>query len=59
MKYKTYTEIIVGFAENLTIDMYKLYKPETKRVITIRDIMWVECKNNDPEENMNMFHNLN
>ena len=39
--------------------MYKLYKPETKRVITIRDIMWVECKNTDPEENMNMFHNLN
>ena len=31
MKYKTYTEIVVGYAENHTIDMYKLYKPKTKK----------------------------
>ena len=39
--------------------MYKLYNPETKRVIISIDIKWSEWENNVPEETINMFRNLN
>ena len=40
MTYKTYKAIIVGYAENHTRDMYKLYNPEIKRLIMKRDVKW-------------------
>ena len=38
--------------------MYKLYNPDTKRVIIARDVKWVEWKVTDPVETLNMFRNL-
>ena len=40
MTYKTYKAIIVGYAENHTRDIYKLYNPEIKRLIMKRDVKW-------------------
>ena len=54
-----YKAITVGYVKNYTRDTYKLQKPETNRIMIIRDINWAEWKNTDPEETMNMFHNLN
>ena len=43
---------MVGYADNHSRDMYKLYNTGTKRVITTRDI---KC----PEERMRMFRDSN
>ena len=58
MKYNTYKAIMVGYLENHIIDKYKLYNPDTKRVIMIRFIKWAEWKIIDPEETMKMFRDL-
>ena len=50
---------MVGYAENNIRDTYKLYNPETNRVIIIRYIKWSEFKYIDPSEIMKMFLNLN
>ena len=47
--------IIVGYVDNHTRDMYKLYNPETKRVITTRDVKWADLKNTNPAETLEMF----
>ena len=33
---------MVGYKDNYTIYTYKLYNPDTKKVIMARDIKWVE-----------------
>ena len=48
MKDNTYKLVVVVYANNHTIYTYKLYNPEIKRVIMIRDIKWMECKKTDP-----------
>ena len=47
MKNKTYKATIVGYAKNHTRDTYKLYNPETKKVIINREIKWTEWKTKD------------
>ena len=37
---KKFMAIMVGYADNHTRDMYKLYNPETKIVIMTRDVKW-------------------
>ena len=39
-KNKTYKAIMVRYEDSRTRDTYKLYNPETKRVIMKRDIKW-------------------
>ena len=39
--------------------MYKLYNPETNRVIISIDIEWSEWEKTHLEETMNMFRTLN
>ena len=46
---------MVKYAENHTRDTYKLYKPDTKRVIITRDFKWVDWKMTDQTENLKMF----
>ena len=46
---------MVENADNHTRDTYKLYNPETKRVIINRDVKWEDCKLTDPAENLKMF----
>ena len=46
---------MAGYAENYTRYTYKLYNPETKRVIMTRDVKWTDWKNTDPAETLNMF----
>ena len=41
---KTYEAIMVGYAENNTCNTYKIYNPETKQVIMIRQIKWEDWK---------------
>ena len=55
MTEKKHKTIMVGYAENHTGDTYKLYNPETKRVIMKRDVNWVKWKMTDPAETMKMF----
>ena len=44
MKDKTYKAIMVVYAKNHTCYTYKIYNPETDRVIVSRDIKWAEWK---------------
>ena len=55
MKDKTNKSIISGYAENHTRDTYKLYNPDTKRVIMSRYIKWAEWKMTDPAETVHIF----
>ena len=48
MTDKTFNAIIVGYADNHTRDTYKLYNPDTKRVVITRDIKLVDWKMVDP-----------
>ena len=59
MKDEMYKAIMVGYSKNHTRDTYKLYNPETKRVIMSRDIKWKACKKIDPEETMKIFWHFN
>ena len=38
MTDKPFMAIMVGYADNHKRDTYKLYNPETKRVVMIRDV---------------------
>ena len=40
MTDKTFKAIMVGYSDNHTRGTYKLYNPETKRVIMTRDVKW-------------------
>ena len=37
-------------------NMYKLYNPETKRVIMTWGVEWADCKMNDLPETLKMFY---
>ena len=52
---KVFKAIMVGYAYNHTRDTYKLYNPETKRLIMTRDINWEDWKNTDAAEILKMF----
>ena len=58
MTDKTYKSIMVGYSDNHTIYMYKLYNNDTNLVIITRDVKWVEWKIIDTAETMNMFRDL-
>ena len=55
MTDKTFKAIMMGYSDNHTRDMYKLYNPETKRVIMTRDVKWLDWKMTDPAETLKMF----
>ena len=46
---------MVGYEDNHTRDTYKMYNPDTKRVIMIMDIHWSEWKMTDPAETLKLF----
>ena len=50
---------MVGYADNNTRDTYKLYNPETKRVIMTRDVKRAEWKMTGTTETLKMFCNMN
>ena len=53
---KTFKEIMVGYTDNHTRYTYKLYNPDTKRVILNRDVKWADWKMTDPAETLKLFH---
>ena len=53
---KTFKAIVFGYTDNHTRDTYKLYKPDTKRVIMTRDVKKTCWKMTDPAETMNISH---
>ena len=59
MTDKTFKSIMVGYANNHMRYTYKLYNPETKRVIMTRGVKWAGWKMTDPEETMNIFREAN
>ena len=46
---------MVGYAEDHSPDTYRIYNPETNRVILTRDVRWAEWKDTDPTEMMEIF----
>ena len=46
---------MVRYADNHMRDTYKLYNPDTTRVIMTRDVKWADWKITDPTENLKMF----
>ena len=55
MTVKTFKSIAVGYVDNNTRDTYKLYNPETKRVVMTRDVTWADWKMTNPAETLKMF----
>ena len=49
---------MVGYADNPTRGMYKLYNPETKSVIMTRDVKRDDWKNTNPAETLKMFREV-
>ena len=47
---------MVGYTDKHTRVTYKLYNPDTKRVIMTRYVKWVDWKTTDPAETLKMFH---
>ena len=58
MTDKTFKAIMVGYSDNYTRYVYKLYNPETKRFIMTRDVKWADWKNTDSAETLKMFREV-
>ena len=50
---------MVGYAKNNMRYTYKLYNPETKRVIMNRDVKWAIWKTTNTADTMKMYHEEN
>ena len=46
---------MVGYADNHMRDTYKLYNPETKRLIMTGGVKWVDWENTDLAETPKIF----
>ena len=57
MTYKAYKAIMVWYADNHTRDTYRLYNPDTKRVVMTRYFKWAIWKMIYPAETLKMFCN--
>ena len=55
MTDKKFKVIMVGYDVKHTRDTYKLYNPETKRIIITRGVKWADCKNTNAAETLKMF----
>ena len=55
MTDRKFKAIMMVYDGKHTRDTYKLYNPETKRVILTRDVKWADWKNTNPAETLNMF----
>ena len=53
---KKFNAIMVGYTDNHTRYMYKMYNPGTKRVIMTRYIKWEVWKITDTADTLKMFH---
>ena len=47
--------IMVGYALDHTPDTYRMYNPETNKVVLSRDVRWAEWKDTDPSETLKVF----
>ena len=59
MTDKPFKEIMVGYSDKNMRGTYKLYNPETKRVIITRDVKWANWKMTNPVDTLNMFRGEN
>ena len=48
-------DIIVGYTKRYSGDTYRIFNPNTKRIILTRDIKWAKWKITDPKSNMDVF----
>jgi hypothetical protein len=47
--------IMVGYADNHTADLYRMYNPETNQAALIHDIKWADWTPTDPSDTMKLF----
>jgi transposase InsO family protein len=52
---KTTKCIMVGYADDHSPDTYRMFNPETNKVILSRDVRWAEWKRTDPYDELNIF----
>ena len=50
---------MIGYSKNHARYTYKLYNPETRRVLLTRYAKWVDWKMTDPTETLKMFCKAN
>jgi Reverse transcriptase (RNA-dependent DNA polymerase)/Zinc knuckle len=54
-KEKSSKMVFVGYAENHARDVYRMYNPDTKRIVETRDIYaWADIKNSDSDIRLQM-----
>ena len=49
---------MVGYSEDHTPDTYRLYNPQTNKVIVSRDVSWASWDKTDPWENMEQYADI-
>ena len=47
--------IMVGYAESHASGVYRMYNPETKRVILTRDVTWADWQRKTPTDDTELF----
>jgi hypothetical protein len=46
---------MVGYADDHSPDTYRMFNPDTNKVIPSRDVRWADWKRTDPYEELNVF----
>jgi hypothetical protein len=49
---------MVGYADDHSPDTYRMYNPDTKKVILSRDVRWADWKCTDPYTELNVFRQV-
>ena len=55
MKDKGYSAMMVDYAPNNGTGTFRLYNPKTKRIVTSRDVQWMEFKSKQLEAEFELF----
>jgi hypothetical protein len=50
--------IVVGYADNHSPDVYRMYNPNTDTVILSRDVKWTNWERSDPTEALKALQDL-
>lgn len=55
MKDKGFIAMMVGYAPNHGVGVYRMYNPRTNRIIISRDVEWMEYKPRDLEKDLDIY----
>ena len=48
--------LMIGYAKHHPADTYRLYDPQTRKVILSRDVAWEEWKRANPKRDLEVFN---